>query len=93
MTFGPSILSLRIKGDALLALDRIDDAVLCHLDMAHIDIDSRDFLVSRIKKMAAEEPGKMNQYRSSMLERCPDFEPILSISLESQALSENFVFP
>jgi len=91
MSFGPSILPLRVKGDALLALDRIDDAVLCHLDMAHLDLDARDFLVSRIKKMATEEPTKMSQYKRSMHERCPDFEGMLSISLGSMALAETSI--
>lgn len=78
MSFGPAVLPLQIKADALLALDRVDEATMCHLDLHHIDLDSRDFLVTRIRRLETEEPEKMDQYAKIILERNPGFEEILS---------------
>ena len=39
MTFGPAMLPLQIKGDALLAINRIEKAVQCHIDLVSLDLD------------------------------------------------------
>ncbi|THB78417.1 MAG: hypothetical protein D3926_13120, partial [Desulfobacteraceae bacterium] len=56
LTYGPAVLPLQVKGDALLALNRIEEAIQCHIDLIHLDLDARDFLVSRIQNMAETQP-------------------------------------
>ncbi|SEA71447.1 Tfp pilus assembly protein PilF [Desulfuromusa kysingii] len=85
MNLGPSVVSLRTKADALIELDRIDEAALCHLDIAHIDLDSRDTIVSRLQALYRQSPQKFTCYRNFMLDRAPSFEPLLSVIKEFEA--------
>jgi tetratricopeptide (TPR) repeat protein len=76
---GPSVVSLRTKADAMLALDRVQEAVLCHLDIAHIDLDARDLIVSRLQALHQQNLDQFERYKDFMLDRNPQFEPLLAV--------------
>ncbi len=70
--------ALRVKGDALLALGDIVGGAQCHLDMATLDFDAREFLVERAKLLAAENPSAVRQYVETILRDIPELEPALA---------------
>lgn len=77
MDSGPELTALRVKGDAHIALGDVENGVRCHLDMAFIDFDAREFLINRAAELAAEQPDKADYYRRRILDHFPDFEPAL----------------
>lgn len=79
MSLGPSVIALRTKADAMIALDRMHEAALCHLDIAHIDLDARDTIVIRLQALYLSDPEKFAKYKDFMLDRSPGFEPLLSV--------------
>lgn len=79
MSLGPSVIALRTKADAMIALNRMHEAALCHLDIAHIDLDARDTIVSRLQALHLSDPEKFSKYKDFMLDRSPGFEPLLSV--------------
>jgi tetratricopeptide (TPR) repeat protein len=82
MTFGSATLPMQLKGDALLALNRIEEAVQCHIDLCHIDLDIRDFVVTRLQKLAQEDPAAFTTYATAVRDHYPDFESIIGADLE-----------
>ena len=84
LTYGPAVLPLQVKGDALLALNRIEEAVQCHIDLINLDLDVRDFLVTRIKKMAEVEPQTHKQYTDTVMDKYPEYRAILGAGLKKQ---------
>ncbi len=74
---GPELTALRIKGDAHLALGEVEEGVRCHLDMAFIEFDAREFLINRARQLSEENPGIAGYYCQRILEHFPDFEPAL----------------
>lgn len=70
---GPELTALRVKGDALLALGRPVEAARCHIHMAVIDFDAREFLVHRAKFLMEKEPEKAAAYIEHVLEHFPEF--------------------
>ncbi|WP_272699007.1 tetratricopeptide repeat protein [Desulfovibrio sp. Fe33] len=49
---GAEYLALRVKGDVLLALGQGEKAALCHLGMAELDFDAREYLHLRSRNLA-----------------------------------------
>lgn len=82
MTFGPAMLPLQVKGDAMLALNRIEQAIQCHIDLAALDLDIRDFVVARIRMLAKENPGAFAEYAAIVRDRYPDFESFVGAALK-----------
>lgn len=78
--FAPSLLALRIRGDSLLALDRTEEAALCHLEMAYFDFDAREFLVARAQRLAIEDSRKARHYTRMIVLHFPDLEASLAIT-------------
>lgn len=84
MTFGSAALPLQVKGDAMLALNRIEEAVTCHIDLCHLDLDIRDFVVTRLQKLVQEDPTAFKSYALIVQEHYPDFESILGAVLKER---------
>ncbi len=84
MTFGPAALLLQIKGDALIEMDRIEEAVSCHLDLCNMDLDIRDFVVVRIQKLKERNPEGFRRYATKTVsDKYPHFETILGTALST----------
>ena len=77
MAFGPELTALRVKGDALLALNRPVEAAQSHIDMALIDFDAREFLINRANYLMEAEPEKAPPYIGCILDHFPDFKSTL----------------
>ncbi len=82
MTFGAATLPLQVKGDALLALGRIKEAVQCHVDLCRLDLDIRDFVVARMGTLAKEDSKGFERYCAIVREKFPDFESLLGAALK-----------
>jgi tetratricopeptide (TPR) repeat protein len=89
MSVGPSVVALRTKSDAMLALNKVQDAVLCHLDIAYLDLDARDAIVSRLQALYEEDKAKFQEYKKYMMDRSPEFEPLLSVVRQYEGVAEN----
>lgn len=84
---GSELMALGIKGDALLEIGKTEDAALCHLDMAFIDFDARDFIVQRTKRLAEQDRPQLAEYVEVVLAHIPELEPsITAIRLESATI-------
>ncbi len=82
LTHGPAVLPLQVKGDALLALNRIEEAIQCHIDLINLDLDVRDFLVNRIRKMSETEPHIHKKYVDTIMDKYPEYGTILGAGLK-----------
>ena len=82
LVFGAATLPLQVKGDAMLALERFDEAVMCHSDLCRLDLDIRDFVVSRLRQLAEEDPASFTAYSAVVHEIFPEFESILHSALK-----------
>jgi tetratricopeptide (TPR) repeat protein len=74
---GPELMALRVKGDCLLALNRPGEAAECHIHMAAIDFDAREYVMNRARFLAEAEPEKAHAYIKLVLTHFPEFEPSL----------------
>ncbi len=74
---GPELMALRVKGDCLLALNRPEEAAECHIHMAAIDFDAREYVMNRARYLGEAEPEKAPAYIKSVLTHFPEFEPSL----------------
>lgn len=77
LVFGAATLPLQIKGDAMLALGGFEEAVTCHIDLCNLDLDIRDFVITRLTKLAEEDPASFTAYTEVVHTVFPSFEPIL----------------
>lgn len=66
---GAALLPLQVKGDALLALGRIEAALKCHAAMAGLDFDARDYIYARLKRLQEENPAAAAEYRCLVNEK------------------------
>lgn len=82
MTFGAATLPLQVKADALLEMGRIEDAVHCHADICRLDLDIRDFVVTRIRELSVKEPEQYKGYATLVREKFPELESLLGAALE-----------
>ncbi|MBU2646563.1 tetratricopeptide repeat protein [bacterium] len=83
MTFGLAALPLQIKGDALIEMDRIEEAVSCHVDLCNMDLDIRDFVVIRIQRLRERNPEGFQRYVKVVSENYPQFETFLGAALNA----------
>jgi len=83
MTYGLAALPLQIKGDALIGLDRIEEAVNCHVDLCNMDLDIRDFVVTRIQKLKKGNPEGFQRYAKAVSENHPQFETFMGTALNA----------
>ena len=74
---GPELMALRVKGDCLLAMNNPKEAAECHIHMAQIDFDAREFVSNRAKFLAQAEPEKAPAYIDAVLKHIPEFKPTL----------------
>jgi tetratricopeptide (TPR) repeat protein len=77
LVFGAATLPLQVKGDAMLALKKFREAVMCHMDLCRLDLDIRDFVVARLVKLAEEEPVSFEAYAEEVHTTFPSFVSIL----------------
>lgn len=77
MEFGLATLPLQIKGDAALALGRVEDAVRCHGDLCRLDLDIRDFVVTRLQTLASEDPTAFAAYAAKVHASFPELAEIV----------------
>lgn len=82
MTFGTATLPLQVKADALIEMDRIEEAVQCHADICRLDLDIRDFVVTRIRELSTQEPERYKVYTALVKEKFPELESLLGTALE-----------
>ncbi|WDP91660.1 MAG: tetratricopeptide repeat protein [Desulfobacter sp.] len=82
MTFGAATLPLQVKADALIEMGRMEDAVGCHADICRLDLDIRDFVVTRIRELSRREPEKYKAYAALVKEKFPELESLLGAALE-----------
>jgi len=92
LTHGPAMLPLQIKGDALLALNRIEEAVQCHIDLINLDLDVRDFLVTRIKTMAEKEPDIHKKYIAIVMDKYREYKTVLGAGLKNNETINKGIF-
>lgn len=83
MTYGLAALPLQIKGDALIKMDRIEEAVSCHVDLCNMDLDIRDFVVIRIQRLRESNPERCQRYIKTVSENHPQFETFLGSALNA----------
>lgn len=76
-TFGPELTALRIKGDALLAINKPTEAAQSHVDMALIDFDAQEFLLNRSTYLLKKDPEMAQPYIQCVLHHFPDFKRTL----------------
>lgn len=75
---GPrQFMTLRIKGEALLALGDASGAARCHADMARLDVDAREYIVGRARRIAEDNPTLGALYMEVMTEELPELESVL----------------
>lgn len=77
LVFGAATLPLQVKGDAMLALKEFREAVMCHMDLCSLDLDIRDFVVTRLVKLAEEDPASFEAYAAVVNAAFPSFKSIL----------------
>ncbi|MFW2366320.1 MAG: tetratricopeptide repeat protein [Desulforhopalus sp.] len=87
LNFDPSLLVLRIKGDCLLALDQIEEAALSHLKMAFMDFDSREFIITRIQQLTAQDADSARRYAQIVFQHLPDLEFQLPVRTDCNSTS------
>lgn len=71
---GAEYLAFQIKGDALIERGEIEAAAMCHLTLAHLDFDARDFLVMRAKKLNEQHPEHAAEYVTFLLSGIPELD-------------------
>jgi tetratricopeptide (TPR) repeat protein len=77
LNFGAATLPLQVKGDAMLALGRYEEAVMCHIDLCNLDLDIRDFVIARLQRLATADPAAFMAYSTAVHDLFPSFESIL----------------
>ncbi|NDV19472.1 tetratricopeptide repeat protein [Pseudodesulfovibrio sp. JC047] len=75
---GSEYLAFRIKGDALIEMGQIEVAAVCHLELADMDFDARDYLVMRAKDLAKHHPDAVSRYVEVILDMIPELERAFS---------------
>jgi len=63
---GAEYLALRVKGDVLLALGQGEKAALCHLGMAELDFDAREYLHLRSRDLAEQGSDQAEIYAKTI---------------------------
>ncbi|SIN79749.1 tetratricopeptide repeat protein [Halodesulfovibrio marinisediminis] len=71
---GAEYLAFQIKGDALIEQGNIEAAAMCHLELAYLDFDARDYLVMRSRKLEKQHPECVEEYVAFLLSGMPDLE-------------------
>jgi len=71
---GSEYLGFQIKGDAFIEMGEIEAAAICHLELADIDFDARDYLVMRTKELAKQHPEHVARYVEVILHTIPELE-------------------
>lgn len=71
---GSEYLAFQIKGDALIEIGEIESAALCHLQLADMDFDARDFLVMRAKELTKQYPNDVSRYINTVLDVIPELK-------------------
>lgn len=85
---GAATLPLQVKGDAMLALGRFEEAIRCHIDLCRIDLDVRDFVVSRLHTLKKENFEAYMEYARIARNSYPEFDIVdLSVPLQRRDCS------
>lgn len=71
---GAEFLGLQIKGDALIELGETEEAAHCHLALAHLDFDARDYLLMRSRKLENEHPNQAPRYIEIITQQIPEMD-------------------
>ena len=67
------IMALQIKGDAHIALDNIEEGAVHHRTLAMLELDARDFVLSRAHRIAKElSIEKAKLYAQVIMQEIPD---------------------
>lgn len=72
------VVALQIKGDALIGLGKPEQAGLCHAELALLDFDAREFVVTKASKLSASNPAAGSAYAAAVLELIPELENSLT---------------
>lgn len=71
---GAEYLAFQIKGDALIEKGEIEAAAGCHLELAFLDFDARDYLAMRTRELGKQHPEHVRAYAAFLLKGLPDLE-------------------
>ena len=71
---GAEFLACRIKGDACIEMGEIEAAALCHLELADMDFDARDYLVMRASELARQHSLHVARYIAVIIDVIPELE-------------------
>ncbi len=84
---GHQVLALQVKGDALIALDRVEEGAYIHREIAIIELDARDFVVNRAHKIAKEYgKEKASRYAAVILDELPEMSEQFAFLVEAHSL-------
>lgn len=86
--FGAATLPLQVKADAMLAMENVEEAVRCHIDLCQLDLDIRNFVVLRVQQLAQERPTVFDAYSAVVRESFPNFESVLQSVRNRDELSQ-----
>ncbi|MEF2145101.1 MAG: tetratricopeptide repeat protein [Desulfovibrionaceae bacterium] len=75
---GAEYLAFQIKGDALVEMGEIEAAAFCHLELADMDFDARDYLVMRARELAKQHPEHVARYVGVIVNTIPELERAFS---------------
>ena len=78
---GTATLPLQLKGDAMLALGMYEEAVRCHVDLCRIDLDIRDFLISRLQTLKEEDEPAFRAYAEIVHRSYPELRDFVMVRL------------
>lgn len=71
---GAEYLAFQIKGDALIEMGKIEAAAMCHLELAFLDFDARDYLVMRARELDKQHPEYAAEYVTFLLSSIPELD-------------------
>ena len=81
------IMALQIKGDAHIALDEIEEGAISHRNLAILELDARDFVVSRSQRIAKElSLEKAKTYSQVILQEIPDMIDSFSFLITEKSI-------
>ena len=75
---GSEMMAFKIKGEALIEQGQSKLAALCHLKMAELDFDARDYLVFRAEQLAKHQPEQLSLYCETIAQFIPELDEALS---------------
>jgi len=78
---GADNLALRLKGDALLALNETTQAAQCHINMAMLDSEAQNYLVIRAQELAKHNPNQAQEYATIIQKYIPEIGNILDANI------------